>query len=233
MGFTYIGPLDGHDINELITNFRNADLIEGPVLIHVNTRKGKGYIPAEKQPAKFHGVSPFILGNGLSKKEEKKPHFSQIFGETMVRMAAKDEDILGITAAMPEGTCLNLLRDAYPERFFDVGIAEQHAVTLASGMAKAGKKPVVAIYSSFLQRAYDQIIHDVCIPELPVTFAIDRAGIVGGDGETHQGIFDLSFLRIIPNLIIMAPRDENCLQHMLYTAVNSGKPAVVRYPRGK
>jgi|LSQX01.1.fsa_nt_gb 1-deoxy-D-xylulose-5-phosphate synthase len=233
MGFTYIGPLDGHDINELITNFRNADLIEGPVLIHVNTRKGKGYIPAEKQPAKFHGVSPFILGNDLSKKEEKKPHFSQIFGETMVRMAAKDEDILGITAAMPEGTCLNLLRDAYPERFFDVGIAEQHAVTLASGMAKAGKKPVVAIYSSFLQRAYDQIIHDVCIPELPVTFAIDRAGIVGGDGETHQGIFDLSFLRIIPNLIIMAPRDENCLQHMLYTAVNSGKPAVVRYPRGE
>ncbi|MFI5359122.1 MAG: 1-deoxy-D-xylulose-5-phosphate synthase [Halanaerobiales bacterium] len=233
MGFTYIGPLDGHDINELIINFRNADLIEGPVLIHVNTVKGKGYIPAEKQPAKFHGVSPFILGNGLSKKEEKKPSFSQVFGETMVKIAGQDEDLLGITAAMPEGTGLDLLRAAYPDRFIDVGIAEQHAVTLASGLAKGGKKPVVAIYSSFLQRAYDQIIHDVCIPELPVIFAIDRAGIVGEDGETHQGIFDISFLRIVPNLIIMAPRDENQLQHMLYTAVYSGKPAVVRYPRGE
>lgn len=233
MGFTYIGPIDGHDINELVTNFKNADLIEGPVLIHVTTVKGKGYIPAEKQPAKFHGVSPFILGNGLSKREEKRPSFSQVFGETMVKMAGQDEDLLGITAAMPEGTGLDLLREAFPERFIDVGIAEQHAVTLASGLAKGGKRPVVAIYSTFLQRAYDQIIHDVCIPELPVTFAIDRAGLVGGDGETHQGVFDISFLRVVPNIIIMAPRDENLLQHMLYTAVYSGKPAVVRYPRGE
>lgn len=233
LGFTYIGPINGHNINELLINFRNADLIEGPVFIHVNTTKGKGYIPAEKQPSKFHGVSPFIIGNGESKKEKIKPAYYQVFGHTMLKLVAEDEDVLGITAAMPEGTGLSLLRDSYPEKFFDVGIAEQHAVTLASGLAKGGKKPVVALYSSFLQRAYDQLIHDVCIPSLPVTFAIDRAGIVGSDGETHQGVFDLSFLRIIPNMLIMAPRDENQLQHMLYTAVNSNKPTALRYPRGE
>ncbi len=232
MGFTYIGPLDGHNISELINNFQKADLIEGPVLIHVNTKKGKGYKPAENQPSKFHGVSPFVIDNGESKKEKKKASFSQIFGQSLVKIAEKDQDVLGITAAMPEGTGLNILRDKYPNRFFDVGIAEQHAITLASGLAKGGKKPVVALYSSFLQRAYDQVIHDVCIQNLPVTIAIDRSGIVGSDGETHQGTFDLSFLRIVPNMIVMAPRDENQLQHMLYTAINSGKPAALRYPRG-
>ncbi|MFP4660870.1 MAG: 1-deoxy-D-xylulose-5-phosphate synthase [Halanaerobiales bacterium] len=233
MGFTYIGPLDGHNINELISNFKNADLIEGPVLIHVNTKKGKGYKPAENQPSRFHGVSPFVIDNGESKKVNSRASYSQVFGESIVKIAENDEDILGITAAMPEGTGLNILRDKYPERFFDVGIAEQHAVTLASGMARGGKKPIVAMYSSFLQRAYDQVIHDVCIQNLPVTIAIDRGGIVGSDGETHQGVFDLSFLRIVPNMILMAPRDENQLQHMLYTAVNSGRPAALRYPRGE
>lgn len=233
MGFTYIGPLDGHNISELINNFKKADLIEGPVLIHVNTKKGKGYRPAEKQPSKFHGVSPFVIDNGESKKEKKKPSYSKVFGEALLKIAENDQDVLGITAAMPEGTGLNILRDKYPDRFFDVGIAEQHAVTLASGLAKGGKKPVVALYSSFLQRAYDQVIHDVCIQNLPVTIAIDRSGIVGSDGETHQGTFDLSFLRIIPNIVVMAPRDENQLQHMLYTALNSGKPAAIRYPRGE
>jgi len=233
LGFTYIGPLDGHNISELINNFQKADLIEGPVLIHVNTKKGKGYKPAESQPSKFHGVSPFVIDNGESKHEKKRLSFSQIFGQTLVNIAEMDHDLVGITAAMPEGTGLNLLKDKYPKRFFDVGIAEQHAITLASGLAKGGKKPVVALYSSFLQRAYDQVIHDVCIQNLPVTVAIDRSGIVGSDGETHQGTFDLSFLRIVPNMIVMAPRDENQLQHMLYTAINSGKPAAVRYPRGE
>jgi len=233
LGFTYIGPLDGHNISELINNFQKADLIKGPVLIHVNTKKGKGYKPAETQPSKFHGVSPFIIDNGESKKEKKKLSFSQIFGQSLVKIADKDQDVVGITAAMPEGTGLDLLKDKYPNRFFDVGIAEQHAITLASGLAKGGKKPVVALYSSFLQRAYDQVIHDVCIQNLPVTIAIDRSGIVGSDGETHQGTFDLSFLRIVPNMIVMAPRDENQLQHMLYTAINSGKPAAIRYPRGE
>ena len=233
LGFTYIGPLDGHNISELINNFQKADLIEGPVLIHVNTKKGKGYKPAENHPSKFHGVSPFVIDNGESKKEKKKLSFSQIFGQSLVKIADEDQDVLGITAAMPEGTGLNILRDKYPNRFFDVGIAEQHAITLASGLAKGGKKPVVALYSSFLQRAYDQVIHDVCIQNLPVTIAIDRSGIVGSDGETHQGIFDLSFLRIVPNMIVMAPRDENQLQHMLYTAIKCGKPAALRYPRGE
>ncbi len=233
MGFTYIGPLDGHNINELLVNFKNADNIEGPVLIHITTVKGKGYKPAEKHPVKYHGVNPFIIGNGEQKKENKRAEYSQIFGETMLKIAEEDDRVLGITAAMPEGTGLSIFRDKYPERYIDVGIAEQHALSLASGLAAGGKKPVVAIYSSFLQRAYDQLIHDICIPEFPVTIAVDRSGIVGSDGETHQGIYDNSFLRIVPGLIIMAPRDENQLQHMLYTAVNCGKPAVIKYPRGE
>ncbi|MEJ6950114.1 1-deoxy-D-xylulose-5-phosphate synthase [Natronospora cellulosivora (SeqCode)] len=233
MGFTYIGPLNGHNTDELINNFKKADLVEGPVLIHVNTKKGKGYKPAENQPSKFHGVSPFQIANGESKAEKKKLTYSQIFGKTMNKIAKDDEDLLGITAAMPVGTGLDIFRDQYQERFFDVGIAEQHAVTLASGLAKGGKKPVVALYSSFLQRAYDQVIHDLCIPNLPVTIAIDRSGLVGSDGETHQGTYDLSFLRIVPNMTIMAPRDENLLQHMLYTAVNLNSPAAIRYPRGE
>ncbi|MFW6021933.1 MAG: 1-deoxy-D-xylulose-5-phosphate synthase [Halanaerobiaceae bacterium] len=233
MGFTYIGPLDGHNIGELIDNFEKADNIEGPVLVHVNTRKGKGYSPAEEHPSRYHGVSPFDIDNGESKNTRKKQTYSHIFGQTMTKIAQDNEDIVGITAAMPEGTGLSVFRDEYPDRFFDVGIAEQHAVTLGSGLAKGGKKPVVAIYSSFLQRAYDQLIHDVCIQNLPVTFAVDRSGIVGSDGETHQGTFDLSFMRIVPNLVIMAPRDENQLQHMLYTAVNSNRPTALKYPRGE
>lgn len=233
MGFTYIGPIDGHNINELIHNFKNADRIEGPVLIHVHTKKGKGYEPAENSPSKFHGVSPFKVENGESKKERKNPTYSHVFGQTLVKIANNDEKVTGITAAMPEGTGLSLFRDKIPERFFDVGIAEQHAVTLGTGMARAGMKPVVAIYSTFLQRGYDQVIHDVCIQNLPVTFAIDRAGIVGSDGETHQGVFDFSYLRPIPNLVLMAPKDENELQHMLYTAINHNGPAAVRYPRGE
>ncbi|MFW6035270.1 MAG: 1-deoxy-D-xylulose-5-phosphate synthase [Halothermotrichaceae bacterium] len=233
IGFTYIGPLDGHNISELVSNFKNADRIEGPVLIHVNTRKGKGYRPAENQPSKYHGVSPFKINNGESKKERQNPTYSQIFGKTMVKIGKKNQDLIGITAAMPEGTGLSIFRDEYPERFFDVGIAEQHAVTLATGLAKGGKTPVVALYSSFLQRAYDQLIHDTCIQNLPVVFAVDRGGIVGSDGETHQGVFDLSFLRVVPNMTVMAPKDENELQHMLYTAIECQSPTAVRYSRGE
>jgi 1-deoxy-D-xylulose-5-phosphate synthase len=233
MGFTYVGPLDGHNISELINNFKKADRIDGPVLIHVNTRKGKGYKPAESEPSKYHGVNPFRIDNGESKKVETRPTFSEMFGKTMVKLGKTDKDLVGITAAMPEGTGLSFFKEEFPERFFDVGIAEQHAVTLATGLAKGGKKPVVAIYSTFLQRAYDQVLHDVCIQELPVTIAIDRAGIVGSDGETHQGTFDISFLRPVPNLVIMSPRDGNMLQHMLYTAINVKGPVAVRYPRGE
>lgn len=233
MGFTYIGPLDGHNIDELIDNFTRADRIEGPVLIHVNTRKGKGYQPAERQPSKYHGVSPFKIDNGESKKERHNSTYSQVFGQTMVKIGEYDDKIIGITAAMPEGTGLSIFKKRFPERFFDVGIAEQHAVTLGTGLARGGMKPVVAIYSSFFQRAYDQIIHDACIQDLPITFAIDRAGIVGSDGETHQGVFDISFLRPVPNMLIMAPKDENELQHMLFTAINHQGPAAVRYPRGE
>lgn len=235
MGFTYIGPLDGHNINELIDNFKKADKIEGPVLIHINTKKGKGYQPAEMKPSKFHGVKPFKIKNGESKGENKdnKKTYSQVFGQTLVKIGRADKKVVGITAAMPEGTGLNIFKQEFPDRTFDVGIAEQHAVTLCAGLARNGMKPVVALYSSFLQRAYDQVIHDICLQKLPVTICIDRAGIVGHDGETHQGIFDLSFLRLIPNLTIMAPKDENELQHMLYTAVEYEGPIAIRYPRGK
>ncbi|MFW5786735.1 MAG: 1-deoxy-D-xylulose-5-phosphate synthase, partial [Halanaerobiales bacterium] len=233
MGFTYMGPIDGHNIKELKDNFIQADRIDGPVIIHVHTIKGKGYKPAEETPSQFHGVSPFEIKSGKPKKEKNNPTYSQIFGKTMVKMGKEDEDIVGITAAMPHGTGLINFVDEFPERSFDVGIAEQHAVTYGAGLARGGKKPVIAIYSTFLQRAYDQVIHDVCIQDLPVTLAIDRAGIVGSDGETHQGLFDFSYLRPIPNMVIMAPRDENQLQHMLYTAVNHEHPAAVRYPRGE
>lgn len=233
MGFTYIGPLDGHNIEELINNFKKADMIKGPVLIHVNTIKGKGYQPAENQPSKYHGVSPFKIGNGERKKKRVLPSYSEVFGRAMIKIGQLDSDLIGITAAMPEGTGLNIFKEKFSDRFYDVGIAEQHAVTLAAGLARGGKKPVVAIYSSFLQRAYDQIIHDTCIQNLPVVFAIDRSGIIGNDGETHQGTFDISFLRPIPNLTLMAPKDENELQHMLYTAVNLGSPVAIRYPRGE
>lgn len=231
-GFTYVGPLDGHNIEELVSNFRNADRIDGPVLLHVITKKGKGYQPAEKQPSKYHGVSPFEIKNGESKKDNKALTFSEVFGHTMCKIGEMEQKVVGITAAMPEGTGLNIFQDRFPERVFDVGIAEQHGVTLAAGLARGGLKPVVTLYSTFLQRAYDQVVHDVCIQNLPVTIAVDRCGIVGNDGETHQGVFDLAFLRPIPNLVIMSARDEKLLQQMLYTAVNSNRPTVVRYPRG-
>jgi len=233
MGFTYLGPVNGHNIKELIDSFKNADRIDGPVLIHINTQKGKGYKPAENQPSKYHGVSPFQIKNGESLHHKSHKTYSQIFGETMVKIGKKDDKLVGITAAMPEGTGLYTFQKEFPERTFDVGIAEQHAMTMGVGLARGGMKPVVTIYSTFLQRAYDQVIHDLCIQNVPLTIAIDRAGIVGNDGETHQGMFDYSYLRPVPNMVIMAPKDENELQHMLYTAVNYPGPIALRYPRGE
>ena len=232
--FEYVGPIPGHHIDTLIETFENVKNVPGPVLVHVLTKKGKGYAPAEKHPDLFHGLGPFDIETGKPKKSStpKPPSYTEIFGQTMVRLAREDSRIVGITAAMPAGTGLKALQEALPDRFFDVGIAEQHAVTFAAGMALEGLKPVVAIYSTFLQRAFDQIIHDVCLTKLPVVFALDRGGLVGDDGPTHHGVFDLSYLRIIPNMVVMAPKDENELQHMLYTAVRSDGPAAVRYPRG-
>lgn len=231
-GFNYLGPVDGHNIIELMKYFKQAEAIEGPVLLHVITKKGKGYPPAENNPDKFHGVGAFNIEDGSSKKVKSKASYSKVFGETLSRMAAKDKKIAGVTAAMPSGTGMEIFADAYPERYYDVGIAEQHALTMSSGLAKGGMKTVCAIYSTFLQRGYDQVIHDIAIQNLDLTIAVDRAGIVGNDGETHQGLFDYSFLRPIPNLVMMAPKDAEQLQHMLYTAVNYNGPAVLRYPRG-
>jgi len=233
--FRYIGPIKGHDINLLIKTFKDVSLLEGPVLVHVLTTKGKGYEPAEKDPTSFHGIGSFDIATGSPKKKSAKepPSYTEVFGNTMIDLAGKDEKLFAITAAMPEGTGLTNFASIYPDRFIDVGIAEQHAVTFAAGLATEGFKPVVAIYSTFLQRSLDQIIHDVCLPNLPVIFTLDRGGIVGEDGPTHQGIFDLSYLRIIPNMTIMAPKDENELRHMLYTALNVHGPVAVRYPRGK
>ena len=234
LGFHYIGPIDGHNLNELINTFRDARELNGPILIHVLTKKGKGYLPAEEQPVQFHGVGPFEKETGRPVKPEKKiASYTEIFGKTMLELAEKDERIVAITAAMPEGTGLDKFAERFPDRFFDVGIAEQHALTFAAGLAKEGFIPVVAIYSTFLQRAYDEILHDVCLQNLPVIMAIDRAGIVGADGPTHHGMFDISCLRHIPNMAIMAPKDENELRHMLKTAVKCGRPAAIRYPRGE
>ncbi len=232
LGFTYLGPIDGHNINDLIDVLEKAKSVKGPVLIHVITTKGKGYPPAEENPDKFHGIGPFDLVSGEVIKKSAIPTYTSVFSDTLVKLAAEDNKIVAITAAMASGTGLSKFAAAYPERFFDVGIAEQHAVTLAAGLAINGYKPVVAIYSTFLQRAYDQVLHDVCLQNLPVVFAIDRAGIVGDDGATHQGVFDMSYLRHIPNITIMAPKDENELQHMLKTAVELNRPCAVRYPRG-
>ncbi|MFW5897348.1 MAG: 1-deoxy-D-xylulose-5-phosphate synthase [Halanaerobium sp.] len=231
-GFNYLGPVDGHNIIELMKYFKQAEAVEGPVLLHVITKKGKGYPPAENNPDKFHGVGAFNIKDGSSKKEKTRVSYSRVFGECLTRMAAEDEKIAGVTAAMPSGTKMELFAESYPERYYDVGIAEQHALTMSTGLAKGGMKPVCAIYSTFLQRAYDQVIHDVCIQNIDLTIAADRAGIVGNDGETHQGLFDYSFLRPIPNLIMMAPANAEQLQQMLYTAVNYEGPAVLRYPRG-
>ena len=233
MGIKYIGPIDGHDIEMMNEVLSKAKAIEGPVLIHVITQKGKGYQFAEKNPNKFHGVSPFNLENGeVPPKGGANKSYSKVFGDTMIEIAKENEDLVAITAAMPDGTGLKEFSNLYKERLFDVGIAEEHATTLAAGMARAGLKPVFAVYSTFLQRAYDQIIHDVCIQKLPVIFAIDRAGIVGEDGETHQGVFDLSYLIQIPNMTILAPKQLDELALMLKWAINENMPIALRYPRG-
>jgi 1-deoxy-D-xylulose-5-phosphate synthase len=233
MGFNYIGPMDGHDVKALVSTLRNLSKLRGPQFLHVVTRKGKGYAPAEADPIKWHGPGPFDPASGTIFKEKSSgPTYSQVFGEWLCDMAERDPRIVGITPAMREGSGLVQYSKRFPERYFDVAIAEQHAVTFAAGLATEGLKPVVAIYSTFLQRAYDQLIHDVALQNLPVVFAIDRAGLVGSDGATHQGSYDLSYLRCIPNTVIMAPADENECRQMLYTATTLNGPALVRYPRG-
>jgi 1-deoxy-D-xylulose-5-phosphate synthase len=231
LGFTYVGVIDGHDIEDLRANIRRSLAVEGPVLLHCRTVKGKGYAPAEKQPGRYHGIPRFSVPTGESLDPEGPTSFTRAFGEALVELARADERIVGITAAMANGTGLDLLKEALPERFFDVGIAEAHAVGLATGLALAGKRPVVAVYSTFLQRAYDQLIEDVCLQRLPVVFAVDRAGLVGADGPTHHGAFDLSFLRIVPGLTIFVPKDEAELQRLLATALQLEGPSVIRYPR--
>lgn len=231
LGFEYVGPVDGHKIDALIETLNTFKDFPGPVLIHTITKKGKGYEPAEKNPWNFHGVGPFDIETGESKPSSRKS-YSEIFGNCLTRLAAEDNRIIAITAAMTEGTGLSEFVRSYPKRFYDVGIAEPHAATFAAGLASQGLKPVVAIYSTFLQRSYDEIIHDICLQDLPVVFAIDRAGIVGDDGPTHNGTFDLSYLRHIPNLIVMAPKDGYELRCMLKTALSLNKPAAIRYPRG-
>mgnify|MGYP001563572602 FL=1 len=232
LGFRYIGPIDGHRMDHLMITFENIRRLKGPILVHVITKKGKGYPPAEKDPALFHGTPPFIIQTGEPKSRSSAPSYTKIFGDTLVRLARRDRRIVAITAAMPEGTGLLGFAREFPDRFYDVGMAEQHAVTFAAGLASAGLRPFVAIYSTFLQRAYDQIVHDVCLQGLPVVFCIDRGGIVGEDGSTHHGIFDLAYLRHIPSMTIMAPKDENEFQHMLYTATRTESPVAIRYPRG-
>ena len=235
MGLTYLGPVDGHNIASLVSVFDRARKMEGPIIIHALTQKGKGYVYAEEEPSVFHGVGPFDQLNGaFLSKEPSPPSYTKIFGETLVDMAAADDSIVAVTAAMSAGTGLDLFASCFPERFYDVGIAEQHAVTMAGGLASAGVKPVVAVYSTFLQRAYDQVLHDLSVQKLPVVLALDRAGIVGKDGETHQGIFDISYLRHIPNFSLMAPRDENQLRHQLLTALHFREgPVAIRYPRAR
>lgn len=231
--FNYIGPINGHSLPDLVDVFQQVKDLDGPVLVHVVTTKGKGYAPAEENPTYFHGVGCFVPETGEAKKGSScLPPYTDIFGRTLVNLAKSNPKIVAITAAMPEGTGLNYFADTYPNRFFDVGICEQHAVTMAAGLASQGFHPVVAIYSTFLQRSYDQVVHDVCLQNLPVLFCLDRAGLVGEDGATHHGVFDISFLRHIPNLILMAPRDEPELQSMLVTALNHNGPAAIRYPRG-
>ena len=233
MGITYLGPVDGHDIRGLVRIFREAKKIDHAVVIHVLTKKGKGYLPAEKNPAAFHGVEPFDIATGKPLKEKQYPSYTDVFSREICRIAEENPRLVAVTAAMPDGTGLKRFAKLYPKRFFDVGIAEEHAVTSAAGMAAAGLKPVVAVYSSFLQRAYDQIVHDVCIQNLPVVFCVDRAGLVGSDGETHQGIFDLSYLSSIPNMTVMAPKNLWELQQMLHFAVKYDGPIAIRYPRGQ
>lgn len=233
MGITYLGPVDGHNIGQMVRVFNEAKRVKKAVLVHVLTQKGKGYLPAERHPARFHGAEPFDVETGLPTHPRAKANYTDIFSTVMTKLGQRDEKVVAITAAMPDGTGLKRFRNMYPERFFDVGIAEEHGVTFAAGLAAGGLKPIVAIYSSFLQRAYDQILHDVCIQNLPVVFAIDRAGLVGSDGETHQGIFDLSYLSSIPNMHIMAPKNKWELSDMMKFAVGFGAPIAIRYPRGE
>jgi len=233
LGFTYLGPVDGHDLSSLMEVMERARKMKGPVLVHTLTQKGKGYVHAERKPAYFHGIGPFNLSNGKPHSTKKIPSYTEVFGNTLVKLADKHPEIVGVTAAMSGGTGLSKFAEKYPHRFIDVGIAEPHAVTMSAGMASRGYRPIVALYSTFLQRAYDQVVHDLCLQKLPVILAIDRAGIVGEDGETHQGVLDLSYLRHIPNLSLMAPKDEDELQHMLKTAVHYRQgPVALRYPRG-
>jgi 1-deoxy-D-xylulose-5-phosphate synthase len=233
LGIRYIGPVQGHSLSSLIEVFEEAKNCKGPVLIHCVTKKGKGYAPAKSNPARFHSASPFEIKSGKASSTDKRATFSSVFGSTVVKLAGKDEKIVAITAAMPEGTGLEAFRQKYPERFYDVGIAEQHAVDFASGLALGGFKPLVAIYSTFLQRAYDQLYHDVSLMDIPIVFALDRSGIVPADGPTHQGINDIVYLRHMPNMIVMAPKDENELQHMVKSAFLYSHPAAVRFPKGK
>ncbi len=237
-GFRYIGPVDGHNLPALVQALQNAKRQDIPVIVHCRTTKGKGYEPAEEDPIAWHGVTPFDRSKGQFKAvsaptpPKKLPSYTAVFSETLATLAREDKKIIAITAAMPSGTGLDKMAAELPEQVFDVGICEQHAVTYAAGLACEGLRPVAAIYSTFLQRAYDQVIHDVCVQNLPVTFAIDRGGVVGNDGETHQGVFDIAYLRTIPNMTIMSPKDENELRHMVYTAVQHNGPIAVRYPRG-
>ena len=233
MGITYLGPVDGHNIPAMLRMFQEAKRVRNTVIVHVITQKGKGFEPAERHPARFHGAEPFDTETGIPLNPRTTANYTDIFSTVMCKLGARNEKVVAITAAMPDGTGLKRFRNMYPDRFFDVGIAEEHAVTFAAGLAVGGLKPVVAIYSSFLQRAYDQIIHDVCIQNLPVVFAIDRAGIVGSDGETHQGIFDLSYLSSIPNMHVMAPKNKWELSDMMKYALSLNAPVAIRYPRGE
>lgn len=232
MGITYLGPVDGHDVKAMVRAIGEAKKVRGAVLIHAITEKGRGYEPAMRHPARFHGTEPFDIRTGLPTKPRTTANYTDIFSTVMCKMGARNEKVVAITAAMPDGTGLKRFRNMFPDRFFDVGIAEEHAVTFAAGLAAGGLKPIVAVYSSFLQRAYDQIIHDVCMQNLPVVFAIDRAGIVGSDGETHQGVFDLSYLSAVPNMTVMAPKNKWELSDMIKFAVKYDGPIAVRYPRG-
>ncbi|UCD71932.1 MAG: 1-deoxy-D-xylulose-5-phosphate synthase [Syntrophobacterales bacterium] len=233
LGFKYIGPIEGHRLDHLIETFSNIAKMEGPIVVHVLTKKGKGYYPAESDPARFHGIGPFHIETGrLHKRGDNPPTYTEVFGKTMVQLAEEDDRIIAITAAMEDGTGLRGYSTRFPKRFFDIGIAEQHAVTFAAGLALKGFKPVVAIYSTFLQRAYDQVQQDVCLQNLPVVFALDRGGIVGSDGPTHHGLFDFSYLRHLPNMVLMAPKDENEFQHMIKTAIGWRTPIAFRYPKG-
>src|SRR5438477_1783242 len=232
LGFNYFGPIDGHDIPTLVTTLRHLRKQKGPRFLHVVTKKGKGYEPAEADAVTYHGVTPFDPATGKIEKKPSGKTYTQVFGDWLCDMAAKDERLVGITPAMREGSGLVEFSQRFPDRYFDVGIAEQHALTFAAGLACEGSKPVVAIYSTFLQRAYDQLIHDVMIQNLPLVLALDRAGLVGADGATHNGSFDISYLRCLPNMTVMVPSDENECRQMLYTALELNTPAAVRYPRG-